>query len=165
MNIRTLIFLLLITYKTSPGQEFAPNGLGPFEIGTPYIELQQNLEEYLSISYGQKYYYYTGKNLDVWEGLKIHKISLGFFQGKLNYIDFYFRKPEENTFLFLLSKCETLLGKAAKIEKASEKGVFRAYSWTHDLNYFQLISYNNEAIDWDDRNMTILMVQYKGAGN
>ena len=135
------------------------DGLGPFHFGTPLSDLEDELQGTLQISYGQEYFLYLGDSMDTFYGLKVRKVTLGFYQDKLNYIDVYFKNLDLQDYQALLSMAEQDFGPAEEFEDPSETGILDSFRWKGENIYLQLIRYGKGAIDWDDREMTILMAQ------
>ncbi|MDH5400355.1 MAG: hypothetical protein OEX02_19530, partial [Cyclobacteriaceae bacterium] len=91
--------------------------------------------------------------------LKVRKTNLGFYKDQLNYIDFYYRKPDNLAFQSLLGQLEEDFGPAEQFNTIDEKGVLEAYRWKSKRVYLQLVRYGEGASDSDDKNMTVLMME------
>jgi len=134
-------------------------GLGVFTFGADLSQWEEQLEGTLQISYGQKYFDYQGDSMKTMYGLKVRTVNVGFLHEKLNYIDIYFKGLDEEGFMALLKMVEQDFGPAEVFEDPSEPGVLNSYRWKGAKKSFQLLRYGKGAIDWDDRDMTILMAQ------
>ena len=54
--------------------------MGPFQFQDDFKKWEEGLALDYRISYGQDYYLYTQNDQDVFYGLKVHKINVGFFK-------------------------------------------------------------------------------------
>ncbi|MDX1628537.1 MAG: hypothetical protein R3345_07545, partial [Fulvivirga sp.] len=90
-------------------------------------------------------------------GFKTYEINLGFNQDKLNYLDIYFRKLDDEEFEYLLQQLEKDFGEATPFTPR-DKGISEALEWRGDHLKMQLYRYNQDAVDHYDRNMTVLAV-------
>ena len=164
--ILTLVFILALHFVYSQSKPLDEEyGLGPFKFETPFASLETNLKGVLQISYGQNYYLYLGDDQDVFYGLKVRKVNIGFYKDKLNYIDYYFRKLDNLAFAALLEMVSQDYGIADKIIDPADDGIQESYRWKGERTYLQLIRYGSNSIDWDDRNMTVLVAELREGTN
>ncbi len=139
--------------------------LDRFVLGSPVDQFEDQIRLDVSISYGQDYYIFTGKEPDVFLGLRIRQIKLGFFDDLMNYIDFYFRKPDDAAFASLKENLTTMFGIPEEAEDADESGLLEAYRWTDDDLILHLKRFGPYASDWDEQNMTILVLRKAMSGD
>ena len=155
-----VLILLLVVARSSHAQEFnkldSSKNFQGFVFGTS-AEQYNNLQLDLTISYGTKYYKYKGRRIKEFFGFKTHQVNIGFDNDALHYIDLYFKNLDQEAFDLLLQRLQYVYGEATEFG-ALDKGVTQALEWTGDHLVMQLYKYNSEAPDFDDKNMTVLIV-------
>jgi len=153
-----MLFILIILVHVCPGQNNPPidtkNGFGPFTLGTRVDQYKKNLKLDYSISLGQKYYIYTGRELIV-NDFKADKINIGFDHDVLSYVDIYFN--DAGNYESLKSFFESEYGESIPAANPNDRGVVRAVSWQGKQVVAQLVQFNIEA-DEDDRNKIVFMI-------
>ena len=155
-----ILFLSILT--SSLGQTNTKvdqlKGFKVFTFDSTPEEYNGNLRLDLTISYGLKYYKYTGKEARDIHGFKASDINVGFRDDRLEYIDFYFKKIESSNFEELFAKLSETFGTGEKLENPDEKGVVQAVEWKGKKVLIQLYRYDDTANDTEDRNKTVLMI-------
>ncbi len=131
------------------------NGFGPFQLGIKFSQHKKNLRLDYSISLGQKYYIYRGKDLKSVNGITTEKINVGFDHDILFYLDIYFK--DEDNFEPLKFFFESEYGESAPAANSNERGVVQAVSWQGEKVVAQLVQFSIEA-DEDDRNKIVFMI-------
>ncbi len=132
------------------------NGIKPFQFEEEKKDWEKFMYETLRISYGQSYYRYTGDQITTRFNLKVHAVNLGFFKDKLNYIDLYFKALDDFAFLGLLTLVKEEYGEPEKFLNETDPTVLEAYRWPGNNTKLELVRYNGQTADWDDRHMTVL---------
>ena len=158
--MRLIIFLVLsILVHICPGQNIpsinGKNGFGPFELGNKVSQYKKNLKLDYSISLGQKYYIYTGKELKTVNDFNIEKINIGFDQDVLFYLDLYF--IDAGNYELLKSFFESEFGESIPTANSIERGIVQAVTWQGHQVIAQLVQFNSKA-DEDDRNKIVFMI-------
>lgn len=132
------------------------NGIEPFHFEDEFKTWEKDVRETLRISYGQSYYLYEGDLIDIRYNLKVHSTNLGFFKGKLNYIDFYFKTLNDSAFKSFLEMIEEEYGKPEKFLNETDPTIIEAYRWPGEFTLLELVRYNGKPSNWDNRWMTVL---------
>ena len=130
------------------------NGFGPFKLGNKFGQHKKNLKLDYSISLGQKYYIYTGRELIV-NDFETEKVNIGFDRDVLFYLDIYFKDAgnyESLKFFF-----ESEYGESTIAANSNQRGVVQVVSWQGKKVVAQLVQFNIEA-DEDDRNKIVFMI-------
>ena len=128
-----------------------------FSLGSTPETFAGDLQLDLEISYGTKYYKYSGKLLRKFKAIKVHDINLGFHEERLIYLDLYFKRLDDNTFDYLLENLSQDYGEPIEFE-ALYSGIIASYEWKEEGLTAQLYRYNDEASDLADRHMTVLAI-------
>ena len=162
MKSNLLILIVLLTYSMGTEQLLAQDNselksFKIFEFGSSPNDVNGRLQLDLTISYGLKYYKYKSKNFKELYGQKIHDINLGFRDDQLEYIDMYFAKLDLDGFNDIREGLDLELGNSNRFE-AVEKGVIASFRWKIGETTIDFYQYNDEAIDLDDRNKTVLAI-------
>jgi len=154
-----ILLISIILAHVCLGQNNPPidskNGFGPFILGTKVGLYEKNLRLDYSISLGQKYYIYTGRDLKTFNDFKIEKINIGFDHEVLFYLDVYFKDAGNYESLKLFFESE--YGESIPTANSNERGVVQAVSWQGVKVVAQLVQFNIEA-DEDDRNKIVFMI-------
>ena len=133
------------------------NGFGPFQLGNKFSQHKKDLRLDYSISLGQKYYIYRGKELKVVNDIDIdiEKINIGFDHEVLFYLDIYFK--DQDNYEPLKSFFESEYGESIPAANSNERGVVQGVGWQGEKVVAQLVQFSIEA-DEDDRNKIVFMI-------
>ncbi|MEO1052895.1 MAG: hypothetical protein AAFX87_19830 [Bacteroidota bacterium] len=138
------------------------NGFGSFSFGDDVNDYKDDLKLDLTISLGQKeikYYGYQGKELKTVYALTSNQVNLGFENGKLFYLDIYFKKLGDGEFQELLKQFEQAYGTSTEIEPM-DQGAVEAYNWIGSIVEMQVVRYDQSAAE-EERNMTVVTFNKK----
>lgn len=166
MQRNKILILFIVFTQAALAQEMTIDqisGFGSFNFHDPYSDYKRNLRLTLIISFEgeQKFYDYTGNELKKVHDFKTTRVSLGFENDSLFYIDIYFQGLNENEYNELLKAFETEFGTATIMDNPADKGVERGYQWEGEEISAQLILYNDNAIDEYDRNKILFILRVK----
>lgn len=128
-----------------------------FTFGSTPESIEGRLQLDLTISYGVKYYKYYGRLLKSVYNYKTSQVNLGFRDEKLEYLDVYFNKLDATQFADLLSHLQRDYGPSVAF-KTEERGIIEAVEWRGEHIVMQFYRYDDTAVDYDDRNQTVLTV-------
>ena len=154
-----ILFISINLVQVCLGQNNASidskNGFGPFQLGNKISQHKKNLRLDYSISLGQKYYIYRGKELRTVSDFDIEKINIGFDHDVLFYLDIYFK--DDGNYEPLKSFFESEYGESNPAANPNERGIVQAVSWQGEKVVAQLVQFSIEA-DEDDRNKIVFMI-------
>ncbi len=130
------------------------NGFGPFKLGHKFSQHKKNLILDTSISLGQKYYIYAGREL-IFDDFKADKINIGFDHDVLFYLDIYFN--DAGNYESIKSFFESEYGESIPAANSNQRGVVQLVGWQGEKVVAQLVQFNLEAGE-EDRNKIVFMI-------
>ena len=153
-----ILLILIILVQVCLGQNNPlidnKNGFGPFKLGSKFEQYKKNLKLDYSISLGQKYYIYTGRELIV-NDFKTEKVNVGFDRDVLSYLDIYFK--DAGNYESLKSFFESEYGESIPAAQTNQRGIVQAVSWQGEQVVAQLVQFNIEAEE-GDKNKIVFMI-------
>ena len=158
-----LFFLFFFSISLVYSQESAgfEKGIGPFRFGDPTEKYSGQIRLILTMSFGQNYYAYQGMEANNLYDHRTNKVNLGFENERLFYIDLYFEGFDDEDFKALRQSLEKEYGESFHTDEPFEEGIDQAFRWDTANALMQLTKYNEEAVEFGDRNQTVLMLSLK----
>ena len=158
-----LIFLFFFSISLVDSQSNAgfEKGIGPFRFGDSMEKYNGQIRLIEAMSFGQHYYAYQGLEASNLYDHPTNKVKLGFENEKLFYIDLYFEGFDDEKFKKLRQSLEKEFGESFYTDEPFEEGIDKAFRWDTANALMQLTKYNEEAVEFGDRNQTVLMLSLK----
>ena len=157
----TFLFFFSISLVYAQSSSGFEKGIGPFRFGDSMQKYVGQIRLIEAISFGQNYYAYQGREASNLYDHPTNKVKLGFENEKLFYIDLYFKDFDDEKFKELRQSLEKEYGESFYTDEPFEEGIDQAFRWDTANALMQLTKYNEEAVEFGDRNQTVLMLSLK----